>query len=195
MIKVKGYVTEKELREGMLKLDNALDKFLLMAIYNGIVGRSCMSDLINLKKKDVDFENHCIKVGQLQIPMDKSFEKLTKEAIEQEYYYLEPTVSNTPEGYDLNNDSEYVLRTRPNSRNKNGTAPVNYDGLRNKVRGLCARAGLQSSASQLETSGIINRMLKEKDNWTVLDVEFWLRTNNVKVNAYRLYSKIKKITG
>lgn len=75
MEKSKGYVSERELREGLIKLDNALDKFILMAIYNGIVGKSGMSDLINLKKKDVDFKNHFIKVDKWQVPMDKNFEK------------------------------------------------------------------------------------------------------------------------
>lgn len=195
MEKSKGYVSERELREGLIKLDNALDKFILMAIYNRIVGKSGMSDLINLKKKDVDFKNHFIKVGKWQVPMDKNFEKITKEAIEQEYYYLEVNSSYVAEGYNLNNDSEYVLRTRPNSRNKNGTAPLNYDGLRNKVRGLCAKAGLELNVSQLETSGIINKMLKKKSDWTVLDVEFWLRMNNIKVNSYRIYTMIKEING
>ena len=195
MEKSKGYVSERELREGLIKLDNALDKFILMAIYNRIVGKSGMSDLINLKKKDVDFKNHFIKVGKWQVPMDKNFEKITKEAIEQEYYYLEVNSSYVAEGYNLNNDSEYVLRTRPKSRNKNGTAPLNYDGLRNKVRGLCAKAGLELNVSQLETSGIINKMLKKKSDWTVLDVELWLRINNIKVNAYRIYTIIKDING
>ena len=46
-----------------------------------------------------------------------------------------------------------------------------------------------------KTSGIINKMLKKKSDWTVLDVEFWLRINNIKVNAYRIYTMIKEING
>ena len=195
MGKNKGYVSERELRERLIKLDNALDKFVLMAIYNGIVGKSKMSELTNLKKKAVDFENHVIKLADREVPMDKEFEEITRQAIEQKVYYPEVNSKFAKEEYELNPASEYVLRVRANVLNKNGTAPVSYDALRSKVRNLSARIGLELSASQLETSGIINKMLKEKSDWTVLDVEFWLRMNNIKVNAYRIYTMIKEING
>ena len=195
MGKNKGYVSERELRERLIKLDNALDKFVLMAIYNGIVGKSKMSELTNLKKKAVDFENHVIKLADREVPMDKEFEEITRQAIEQKVYYPEVNSKFAKEEYELNPASEYVLRVRANVLNKNGTAPVSYDALRSKVRNLSARIGLELSASQLETSGIINKMLKEKSDWTVLDVEFWLRINNIKVNAYRIYTMIKEING
>ena len=195
MGKNKGYVSERELRERLIKLDNALDKFVLMAIYNGIVGKSKMSELTNLKKKAVDFENHVIKLADREVPMDKEFEEITRQAIEQKVYYPEVNSKFAKEEYELNPASEYVLRVRANVLNKNGTAPVSYDALRSKVRNLSARIGLELSASQLETSGIINKMLKEKSDWTVLDVEFWLRINNIKVNSYRIYTMIKEING
>lgn len=195
MGKNKGYVSERELRERLIKLDNALDKFVLMAIYNGIVGKSKMSELTNLKKKAVDFENHVIKLADREVPMDKEFEEITRQAIEQKVYYPEVNSKFAKEEYELNPASEYVLRVRANVLNKNGTAPVSYDALRSKVRNLSARIGLELSASQLETSGIINKMLKEKSDWTVLDVEFWLRMNNIKVNSYRIYTMIKEING
>lgn len=195
MGKNKGYVSERELRERLIKLDNALDKFVLMAIYNGIVGKSKMSELTNLKKKAVDFENHVIKLADREVPMDKEFEEITRQAIEQKVYYPEVNSKFAKEEYELNPASEYVLRVRANVLNKNGTAPVSYDALRSKVRNLSARIGLELSASQLETSGIINKMLKEKSDWKVLDVECWLRMNNIKVNAYRIYTMIKEING
>lgn len=195
MGKNKGYVSERELRERLIKLDNALDKFVLMAIYNGIVGKSKMSELTNLKKKAVDFENHVIKLADREVPMDKEFEEITRQAIEQKVYYPEVNSKFAKEEYELNPASEYVLRVRANVLNKNGTAPVSYDALRSKVRNLSARIGLELSASKLETSGIINKMLKEKSDWTVLDVECWLRMNNIKVNAYRIYTIIKDING
>ena len=195
MGKNKGYVSEQELRERLIKLDNALDKFVLMAIYNGIVGKSKMSELTNLKKKAVDFENHVIKLADREVPMDKEFEEITRQAIEQKVYYPEVNSKFAKEEYELNPASEYVLRVRANVLNKNGTAPVSYDALRSKVRNLSSRIGLELSASQLETSGIINKMLKEKSDWTVLDVECWLRMNNIKVNAYRIYTIIKDING
>ena len=195
MGKNKGYVSERELRERLIKLDNALDKFVLMAIYNGIVGKSKMSELTNLNKKAVDFENHVIKLADREVPMDKEFEEITRQAIEQKVYYPEVNSKFAKEEYELNPASEYVLRVRANVLNKNGTAPVSYDALRSKVRNLSARIGLELSASQLETSGIINKMLKEKSDWTVLDVECWLRMNNIKVNAYRIYTIIKDING
>ncbi|MGG7143635.1 hypothetical protein ACQPVP_09235 [Clostridium nigeriense] len=194
MKKINGYITYEELKKDLLLLDNAQDKFILLAIYNGIAGKSGLSELINLKVKDVNFKKHIIKVDNREVLMDKEFEKITKEAIEQDVYVSEVVSKHGVEEYELNRDSEYVIRIRPKAVNNWGLSPITYNTLRAKIKKISAKAGFEINASQLETSGIVNRLLSEKKEWTVLDIEFELRMKNIKANAYRIYSIIKEIT-
>ena len=63
-------------------MDKTLDKFILIAIYNGIAGKSKMLELFNLKKKAVDFKNHVIKLDDRKVPMDKDFEEIARQTVE-----------------------------------------------------------------------------------------------------------------
>ena len=153
-----------------------------------------MSELLNLKVEDVNFKKHTIKVGDREVHMDKEFEKITKEAIEQRVYYTESKGSvNNNEEIEFNMDSPYIVKVRPISTTKNGLEPMKYGGFRTRFVTLRQKTGLDVSASQLETSGVVNGLLAEKKDWTVLDIEFALRMKNIKANAYRIYSIIKEI--
>lgn len=193
MEKIKGYVTELELKKGLAKLDCDQDKFLLLAIYNGITGKSGLSELAKLKVEDINFDKGIVMVEDRIITMDEELKKITKGAIEQKTYATEVFSKFGQEEYDLNTDSPYVLRVKPRAVNNWGVEPMTYNGLRTRIARILAKAGLDTTTSQLETSGIVNELLKEKEEWTVMDVEFSLRIKNIKANAYRIYNIIKKI--
>lgn len=194
MKKVKGYVSLDELKKDLLLLDNAQDRFIVMAIYNGIAGKNNMTDLLNLKVSDVNFKNKTITTTDKIVKMDFDLEKATRDAIEQKTLYTEGKGNvNNNEEIELNMDSPYVIKVRPRATNKNGLEPMKYNGLRTRFVSIREKCGLDVSASELETSGVINQLLAEKKEWTVLDIEFMLRMKNIKANAYRIYSIIKEI--
>lgn len=194
MKKVKGYISLEELKKILLLVDNAQDRFIIMAIYNGIAGKSNMSELLNLKVEDVNFKNKTIKTMDKIIRMDSILEKVTREAIEQKIYYTESKGSvNNNEEIEFNMDSPYIIKVRPISTTKNGLEPMKYGGFRTRFVTLRRKTGLDVTASELETSGIINGLLAEKKDWTVLEIDFALRMKNIKANAYRIYSIIKEI--
>ena len=98
MKNIKGYISREELMEAVETLTNPQDRFILMAIYNGIAGKNNMSDLLGLKVKDVDFENHTITIGDRVVNMDSDFEKVTLDTIEENTYYLESDSKYTNKG-------------------------------------------------------------------------------------------------
>ena len=193
---VKGYITSEELNKVLLLLDNPQDRFIVIAVYRGIAGKNNMSELLNIKTKDVNFNNHTITLEDRVVTMDKQLEKATKEAINQSVLYVETRNGNgsCKEELYLNMDSPYLIKTRPSTTNKNGLDPMKYAGFRSRFAAIRQKAGLEVNASQLETSGVVNQLLSEKKDWTVLDVEFALRMKNIKANAYRIYSIIKEVT-
>lgn len=193
MKKVVGYVTEKELKDVLNKLENAQDKFIVYAIYNGIAGKNNLSELTNLKVEDVDFKKHIIHVDGREVFMNPEFEKITKDTIKQKTYVNEIQSKHSIQEYELNSASAYVIKVRPRANTNNGLDPMKYEGIRSKLKSITSRTGLSATASQLETSGIINILLEQKKDWTVLEIEFENRKKNININSYRIYSIIKEI--
>lgn len=191
--KVKGYIRFEELKNAMRLLDNAQDRFILIAIYNGIAGKSNMEDLLNLKVEDVDFINHKITLRDRVVVMDELLEKTLSEAIEQTTMYSELPTGHGTEEIELNMESPYVIKVRPRAMNLWGLEPLKYSGFRVRFANIKSITGIEVNASQLETSGMINELLKMKRKWTSLDIEFELRVRNRSFNAYRIYSIMKEI--
>lgn len=195
MKKIKGYITPEELTGALLLLDNAQDRFILVAIYNGIAGKNSMSELLQLKTKSVDFNRKTITLTNRVIKMDSILEKATKDAIKQTISFIEirKGVGKCCEEIELNMESPYVLKIRPRYTNMWGLDAMSYGGFRTRFSVIKEKCGINVNASELETSGIINSLLAEKKEWTVLDIEYTLRSSNIQTNAYRIYTLIKEI--
>lgn len=194
MEKIKGYVAFEELKKGLSCLENPQDKFIVLAIYNGISGKQ-MADLLNLKVEDVDFKNHDIKIKNKYIKMDELFEEITSRAIKQTTMYSELSTGHGVEEIELNMESPYVIKVRPRAMNLWGLEPMKYSGFRVRFATIVSKMGLEISATELETSGVLNRLLKKNRPLTVLDIEYELRKNNENYSSYRLYSKLREING
>lgn len=193
MKNIKGYISREELMEAVEILANPQDKFILMAIYNGIAGKSNMSDLLGLKVEDVDFDSHTITIGDRVVNMDSDFEKITLDTIEENIYYLESDSKHTNKDVEFNPESPYVIKVRPMASNLWGIQQLKYNGFRAKFKSIKTKCDLDISPSELETSGIINELLSEKEEWTVADIQFALKIKNVSFNAFRIYSIVKEI--
>lgn len=194
MKNIKGYISREELMEAVETLTNPQDRFILMAIYNGIAGKNNMSDLLGLKVKDVDFENHTITIGDRVVNMDSDFEKVTLDTIEENTYYLESDSKHTNKDVEFNPESPYVIKVRPMASNLWGIQQLKYNGFRAKFKSIKTKCDIDISPSELETSGIINELLSQRKDWTVADIQFTLKIKNTPFNAFRLYSIMKEIT-
>lgn len=195
MKNIKGYISRENLMDVIGLLTNPQDQFILMAIYNGIAGKNNMSDLLNLKVKDVDFEKHIITVGDRIIPMDADFEKITLETVTEKIYYSESTSKYANKDVEFNPESPYVIKVKPIASNLWGIQPLKYTGFRTKYANIRKKCDLEVNPSELETSGLINELLAERKDWTVADIQFALKIRNTPFNAFRLYSIMKEILG
>lgn len=195
MKNIKGYIIRENLMDVIGLLTNPQDQFILMAIYNGIAGKNNMSDLLNLKVKDVDFEKHIITVGDRIIPMDADFEKITLETVTEKIYYSESTSKYANKDVEFNPESPYVIKVKPIASNLWGIQPLKYTGFRTKYANIRKKCDLEVNPSELETSGLINELLAERKDWTVADIQFALKIRNTPFNAFRLYSIMKEILG
>ena len=190
----KSIITEKELLEVINMLDNAQDRFLLMAIFRGIAGKQA-KDIINLKSTDIDFKNNIISLPEKTIVMDAVLAKLAKDAIdEKEYTVISSDFMGKIETYEVNEKSNYLIKVRPYKKNNNGMDAMSYNGFRTRFGSICKFLDLDVTISSLEKSGVISRMIKEDAGNTVREIEDWLKKNSIKMErflAFRLYKQQK----
>lgn len=189
--KIKGIYSESEVITMINELVNAQDKFIIMALFNGISGED-MIELRELKTSDVDFEKNTINLPDRVVNMDAKFAKITKEAIEQKIYLNNISDSiYASEDSEFNMDSEYILKTKPTTRNNFGTKAMAYEAFRGRIRKL----KLPIPPKDIIDSGMIYRLLDIQPIYTVAEVEATLRQLGYKKSAFRVYSLINKING
>lgn len=180
----KGIYSKIEVEMAIENLINPIDKFIVMAIYNGISGNRFI-ELLHLKKSNIDFKKSTICVDDKTIYMDDVFKKITMDALNQkEYAYF--TTDGLIKYYDLNTSSEYVIKSKPLKRNKNGLEPMGVEGFKTRFKNVVASIGLETTIGTLEKSGYIEKMHSIKKDWKVEEVRELTRTEKMNVEAYNL---------
>lgn len=188
---IKGICTKAEIEVAIENLINPIDKFIVMAIYNGISGNR-FADLINLKKSDVDFKNSVINVADKTIHMDETFLKITKDALEQkEYAYT--TSDGDIKYYQLNTNSKYILKSKPMKRNKDGLEPMGVEGFKTRFKNIVTSIELETTISALEKSGYVEKMLSIKKDWKIEEVDRLIKSEKMNVNNYTLFRLYKNL--
>ena len=110
------YISKWQLMEILEDLPNAVDKFLVLALYEGIKGDN-FEDIIMMKMSDINERNNTIKLySGNTIKVSSTLVLLAQEAYSQKYYkgmQSSFTISSKPVTLDKN---EYVFRVRANSK-------------------------------------------------------------------------------
>ena len=186
---IKGIYTKEEVEVAIENLINPLDKFIVMAIYNGISGNR-FTELLNLKKSDINFGKSTITVAGKTIYMDETFKKITMDALNQtEYAYL--TTDGEIKYYQLNTSSKYVVKSKPLKRNNNGLEPMGVEGFKTRFKNTVNSIGLETTTGALEKSGYINKMYSIKKDWKVDEVRELVLTEKMNVDGYNLFRLYK----
>ena len=180
----KGIYSLEEVELAINNLINPIDKFIVLAVYNGITGNR-YSDLLNLKRTDIDLVNDTIKIGDKTIVMDELFKKITIDTLNQtEYAYI--TADGNTKYYEFNSKSEYILRPKPLKRNKNGLEPIGFEGFKTRFKNIVSSIGLETTVSTLEKSGYIHKLREIKKDWKVNEVREFIKENHMNVEGYNL---------
>lgn len=193
MKKIKVTITKDEVVEITDELVNAQDKFIILALFNGIMGED-MIELRELKVKDIDFEKNIINVAGREVEMDAKFASVTKEAIEQRIYKTKRSDSIfVTEDYNINTNSDYIIRMKPTVKNHNGLDAISYGGLRKRCAFIITSLDVDATPQTLVTSGAIHKLLSIKPVWKQLEVGEQLSKLGYKLSARRIYVMLNKI--
>ncbi|MFR2314887.1 hypothetical protein [Terrisporobacter sp.] len=178
-----GYITKKELDQCINDLENPQDQFIIYALFEGIMGDK-FEELRFLKKNQVDLKKRTIDLGDRTIRMNVEFTEIIASALEQHEYYL----INFRDGakvttYDLNEYSEFVLKSRKTKNTLDGLAPFGYEGLRARVKRINAFLGMEFTPDTLIKSGYAYKLYKKFDgNINSTKVDNFIKKNKLKVS-------------
>ena len=187
------YYTKREIQDICDLFINPVDKFIVYGLFCGIDGKG-RSELLNLKKDQINFENKTITLSDRIIYIDDYMEDILKDTLNPVlgsiyHKYLDDKVEgSTSESYDLNFDSEYVIKTKPYSKNNYGLNPMKISGFNQRMKTLNDYLeDFKLVPRDIVRSGVIDKMYKiKKSGWTQGQVQEILKQNNIKMQSFEL---------
>lgn len=186
------YFTKEEIQDICELFINPVDKFIVYGLFCGIDGKQ-RSELLNLKKDQVNFENGTITLSDRTIYMDEYMRNVLRDTLDPllgsvYYKYLDDEVEgSTSESYDLNFASEYVIKTKPYSKNNNGKNPMKLAGFNQRIKKLKEATGFNLVPRDLVRSGVMDKMHRiKKTYWTQGEIQEFLKQNNIKLQPFEL---------
>lgn len=172
---LKLYFNDSEIRQIEDGCNNPQDAVIIRLLFEGVNGKY-YSELRNLKKQDVDFDNCILTLTdqdgeQRKLKVSQRAIDLIGKAIEQKHYWkrngeVDPT-SNVREYTDLV-DNDYVIRPS-NTKVEDVNSPIKKNVLFRRIRMISDVFGLPYlAANNITKSGIIY-LAKEKvkEGWNV----------------------------
>lgn len=194
---MKDIITKKKLEELVGKLENGIDKFILVGFFYGLNGEAGYKEqLLNLEVDSIDFENFKINLPDgRDVIMDELLTSVAKEAIEQKIYVKMGSQGRTNEDYSLNDDSKYVIKIKPTKTNNNGLSPLTASGIKKRMTMLSNYLGIKLTPSLLKVSGVYELLKSQQKKMTIMEAEALLKRNGLSIRRNNLIPMLRKING
>lgn len=189
-----GLVSKEEVMTYIDILDNEQDKFIIYALFNGIVGKQ-VEELRTLKVEQVDFKNKKIMLSDGAVDMDDTMMVLAEGAIKQERYDLiKFSEGAMVQSFDFNMSSKYILKNRPTKTNGMGTDAMKYDGFRSRLKTISKCLDNNITPDLLLKSGYAYLVYKEYGtDATYTMIEKIMKEKNIKANIRTVINAYKDI--
>lgn len=189
----RNYISKEELYSKIGELKGQQEKFIMLAIYHNIGGN--LEGLCNLKTKDIDLENKIICSENKIIHMDHELYEAAKGVLKQtsvEKLIFKKEATTIQKEYDLNMESEYVLKVKPNKRNNNGLNPMKARGLEDRIYSIIEYLNLDITTKDIRSSKVVDLVVEAK-KFTVNEIRDFLKKNDIKLSGFLIYKKIKAL--
>lgn len=183
------YFTREEIQDICDLFINPVDKFIIYGLFCGIDGEE-KKDLLLLKKDKINFENKTIILTNRIMYMDEYMENVLKDT-------LDPVFGSRYckyiDDYELNFDSPYVIKAKPDSKNNNGLDSMKVSELNEKIKILNEHLeDFNIVPESLVISGLMDKMYTiKKSGWTQSEVEEFIKQSNIKIQVDDLKREFK----
>lgn len=194
------YFTKKEIRNICNMFINTQDKFIVYALWSGIMGKG-YEDLANIKTSDVSADFSNINIKGKKFECDDYMKEILKYTVETDTYikYIESAERVITEEYEFNMGSPYVIKIKPTKKNNYGLEHMKKAGIQTKLdkfSKIFSDMNIHLTGKSLERSGIMFKMfLKEIEHgtiWTIENIKIWFEKENINGHVeeiYRIYHK------
>lgn len=189
-------ITKIELAERVKKLDNAIDKFIVVSLFYGLAGDSKEGEqILEIKHSDVNLEENTIKLNDGSVVvMDSLLRRVTIEAMNQKIYVKMGAISpHSNEDYALNMDCPYIIKGRPLKVNNMGLNRLGGQALKTRLGSITKFLGVNCSRRILKQSGIFHLLKEEKTDWTVREAESFLKERKMSIRRNTLLEMVKEL--
>ncbi|MDK0774558.1 hypothetical protein P5E79_11355 [Clostridium perfringens] len=191
-----NFITKNFLKENLDKLDNGIDKFIVAGIFYGLNSSDYREQLLNIKTSSVNFEESTLTLpnGRVVV-MDDLLKEVVREAVEQKIYVKMGSLGGTNEDYELNPNSEYIIKSKPTSSNEMGIKPLSNAGFKSRMRTISTFLVGDTSLtpSLLKKSGALEYLKTLDKNLTIRMVEKKLKDRGYNLRRNTVVEMIQEL--
>ncbi|WP_027703029.1 hypothetical protein [Metaclostridioides mangenotii] len=184
------YPTLKEILDICNSLINYQDRFIVYSVFCGFTDLN-LHNLRYLKVSDINFENNIVIDNGKEVSVDDIFIDLANKTKKQRTYYklMSPeSLENltTSLSYDFNQESGYLIKTKPTSKNENGIRPISQIALRQRFSFLNETLDSWTlTPRHLRIAGFLYKMYEEKkDKWTIQMINDYKSKLGYKIDSH-----------
>lgn len=189
-------ITKLELKKMIDKLDNGIDKFIVAGIFYGLNSSDYREQLLNIKTSSVNFEESTLTFpnGRVVV-MDDLLKEVVREAVEQKIYVKMGSLGGTNEDYELNPNSEYIIKSKPTSSNEMGIKPLSNAGFKSRMRTISTFLVGDTSLtpSLLKKSGTYEKLKTLDKNLTIRSIEKILKESGYGTKRNTIVEMVQEI--
>ena len=191
-----NFITKKGLEEKLDKLDNGIDKFIVAGIYYGLNRSNYREQLLNIKTSSVNLEESTLTLPNGEkVVMDDLLKEVVREAVEQKIYVKMGSLGGTNEDYELNPNSEYIIKSKPTSSNEMGIKPLTDAGFKSRIRAISIFLVGDTSITPtlLKKSGAYEKLKTLDRNLTIRSIGKILRESGYNLRQNNLVEMVQEI--
>ncbi|EPB8161948.1 hypothetical protein ACRTAG_000624 [Clostridium perfringens] len=127
--------------------------------------------------------------------MDDLLKEVTREAVEQKIYVKMGSLSGTNEDYELNPNSEYIIKSKPTSSNEMGIKPLSNAGFKSRMRtiSMFLVGDTSLTPSLLKKSGTYEKLKTLDKNLTIRSIEKILKESGYGTKRNTIVEMVQEI--
>lgn len=172
---------------------NYSDKFLIYALFNGIMGKS-YDEIRQLKVTQVSDDYKVIHLENRDVKCDEYLSYYLKKTIKEDTYklYIKDDLATYTEFY-YNMNSQYVLKPKPSAKNNQGLNYYSSIGLQNRIKKLTGEVNeytddkIVLSGKALYMSHVLHELHEYKDDWNIHEISKFLKEHHLNGNVSEVY--------
>ena len=193
------YFTKREIQQLCKVFSNAQDQFIVYALWNGIMGKD-YTDLLNLKVTDIVKDDIgtplYINLPNRRVKCDEFMQKIISYVLEDNIYYQ--YTDSADKSYELNMNSEYVIKVKPTKKTNDGLNHMNKSGIQARLiklnevfEGEFSDIKIHLTGKSLERSGLMYDLfikeVYEQKEWTIYEIDKYLKLKGLRGSINDIY--------